>query len=351
MIFSTRNMQDGPRLCWTVKQKNAEKNQNQNILSAREEFCANGHKAQNSSRAESMFSFWFFSCCFIVLPFNTAEVHLCVLKKKFANSKYHIKIKQRQQLHCSWDGIVEYISSLPIFYRFSNFQKRISAVEYIAHILQAWQQSHCCDTSEVWVRFNWYTELLPDIPPDSDEDTQERDTDDDYVPNSAPKVSDKLHLELPGRKLLYKSSELATRLHLSHRQATAMTSSFVKIGGGSLSDCSLSISTSHRQWLAADQSRANEIRSKFQENVPEHILFHRDGKVIKYEHHHETEDRLAIVTSLPGRNQNDQFLAAPRIQDGKGTTMSDALQATLHEWTIPSGNLEMLSYGLPAAIT
>ena len=118
-------------------------------------------------------------------------------------------------------------------------------------------------------------------------------------------------------------------------ETTAMTANFIKMGGGSMKDISLSISTSHRHRKASVLEKATELRSEFKQNMPDHMVLHWDGKVIKYERHHELEDRLAVVGSFPGLDRNEQFLAAPRIADGKGITMSRALQATLLEWNIP----------------
>ena len=181
-------------------------------------------------------------------------------------------------------------------------------------------------------------DLAKFLPSDTDGDEDYEETEDDYQPElkkSQHQKSDTIHLVVPRKNLLRQSSSLATRLNLSHRQTTAMTANFIKMGGGSMKGISLSMSTSHRHRKASVLEKATEIRSKFKQNMPDHMVLHWDGKVIKYERHHELEDRLAVVESFPGLDQNEQFLAAPRIADGKGITMSRALQATLLEWNIP----------------
>ena len=59
--------------------------------------------------------------------------------------------------------------------------------------------------------------------------------------------SETVELSLPRKTLLRDTAELATRCHLSHRTATAMTAQILKLGGGDLDDFSLSTATSLRQ--------------------------------------------------------------------------------------------------------
>ena len=66
------------------------------------------------------------------------------------------------------------------------------------------------------------------------------------APSAAPSSSrrDNITLSLSSTELFRQSSDVAARMHLTTRQHAAMTASFVKMGGGSLVDASLSVSTS-----------------------------------------------------------------------------------------------------------
>ena len=164
--------------------------------------------------------------------------------------------------------------------------------------------------------------------------SKDDDNDETYTANTSSPRDDTITLSLPRTGLLDGSSELASRLNLSHRKATALTAQFVKMGGGSLHDCTLSTSSAYRHRKRFVTKKAEEIRLVFRENIPKYVVLHWDSKVIKYDRHHDMEDRLAIVASFPGSAQ-PLFLGAPRIADGRGTTMSGALGNALHEWSIP----------------
>ena len=86
--------------------------------------------------------------------------------------------------------------------------------------------------------------------------SQEEDTSDEtfnHTPTSKP--SDLVNLSFSKKSLLRNSTEEALRLGLSHREHVMMTAKFVKMGGGSLKDVALSVTTSHRH-------RKNVLTSK-----------------------------------------------------------------------------------------
>ena len=95
--------------------------------------------------------------------------------------------------------------------------------------------------------------------------------------------------------------------------------------GGGHAQCSKSVSTSYRQREAALLNVETRIQDEIKQSMPEFIILHWDRKVIKYEHHRETDDRLAIVDSFPHANQRHQFLAALRIPHDTRVGMRDAL--------------------------
>ena len=176
-------------------------------------------------------------------------------------------------------------------------------------------------------------------------------SDDEFKLSRPPPKPKDISLVLPTKDILKESSDLAARLNLSHRKTTAITAKLVKIGGGSLSDCSLSVSTSYRHRKSTITEKAEDIRKNFKLHVPENIILHWDSKIIKYQQHHETEDRLAVVTSFPGVDTNDQFLGAPRIANSKGATMANALTHMIQEWEIPASHIKGMCWDTTASNT
>ena len=82
---------------------------------------------------------------------------------------------------------------------------------------------------------------------------------------------------------------------------------------------------------------------QFETNMPDIIVLHWDGKVIKYDTGAE-DDRLCIKGSFPASDHPDQFFAAPCIVDGTGRTMAEALLQTLQTWNVPNSNIVAMSW-------
>ncbi len=179
----------------------------------------------------------------------------------------------------------------------------------------------------------------------------------DYLPpmNSHDKKSDVICLELPRKDILNGSAELATRCKVSHRVAAAMTAQLVKMGGGSLKDCSVSITSSHRKRKKMIDNATEQIKKDFSFHKPRFLTLHWDGKVIKYEHKREHEERLAIVISYPSDDPNElhhhQFLGAPVLPDSTGISMRNALVQMLDIWDIHNDQIIALSWDTTASNT
>lgn len=190
------------------------------------------------------------------------------------------------------------------------------------------------------------------VPGTSAEDPGD-DGDITYEPPSSLRPSSQTHitLNIPRKDLMRETAELATRCRVSHRVTTAMTAKLVKAGGGQLKDCSISSSTSHRQRSEELKKREGQIKADFKDTMPQHIVIHWDGKVIKYQNRQETDERLAIVASFPRPTNQHQFLAAPCIPDGTGVSMCNALMNTLESWQIPHGNILGISWDTTASNT
>ena len=93
------------------------------------------------------------------------------------------------------------------------------------------------------------------------------------------------------------------------------------------------------------------IKRDFVSNMPRFLVVHWDGKVIKYEKKHETDERLAIVASIPRPGNHHQFLAAPRMPNGTGASMRAALIETLRVWEIPHDRVIGMSWDTTSSNT
>ena len=93
------------------------------------------------------------------------------------------------------------------------------------------------------------------------------------------------------------------------------------------------------------------IKQDFKKNMPEFIVMHWDGKLIKYQHRRETDERLAVVASFPRPDHTHQFLAAPCIPNGTGASMRDALMETIRVWEIPHNSIIGMSWDTTASNT
>ena len=130
------------------------------------------------------------------------------------------------------------------------------------------------------------TATQPDEQTTSTADQEHGEEDPDYRPTQRcskdPKPPD-ITLTLPRKGLIKGTAVLATRCKVSHRVTTAITANLVKMGGGDLSECSLSTSTSVRHRSSMLKDSEGLIKRDFVSNMPRFLVVHWDGKVIKYE--------------------------------------------------------------------
>lgn len=185
-----------------------------------------------------------------------------------------------------------------------------------------------------------------------------QDTEADYLPPkrqtdrwASSSRDETVTLHIPKGELLKATSDASVRCKLSHRQAVAVTASIVKAGGGSLNDVTLSKSSSHRHRKSEINDSYEQILASFKASTPQYIVLHWDAKQVKYAHHKRTEERLAIVASLPGDQRPAQFLGAPQLPDGSGASIKVAVQATIQEWGIPASHVIGLSWDTTSSNT
>ena len=141
-------------------------------------------------------------------------------------------------------------------------------------------------------------EELSTINAETESSSQGESSQDEFVPDlsSTPKPTEgHITLNLPKKDTMRRLAPLAHRLQLSNRQQTAIVAGIVKVGGGNLSDTTLSVTSTHRQRRKAVEEKTKEIRVGFQSRIPPRIILHWDGKVITYQSTRRKDDRLCIV--------------------------------------------------------
>ena len=105
--------------------------------------------------------------------------------------------------------------------------------------------------------------------------------------------SDTIKLELPRKGLFSETADLSARLHLSHRQSAAITAKLIKLGGGELSDITLSTTSVYRERNKGYSEKTAHIMKQLKLTMPPYVIMHWDGKVIEYESG-DIDDRLCI---------------------------------------------------------
>ena len=131
-----------------------------------------------------------------------------------------------------------------------------------------------------------------------------------------------------------------------------MTAQFVKACSGDISECSISTSTSYRQRKAGLKVAEERIQDDFKNKALQALMIlHWDGKKIKYQKRRQKDDRLAIVASFPRPTDKHQFLGAPRIPDGTGSSMKQALMTILGRWEISHDSILGMSWDTTSSNT
>ena len=193
---------------------------------------------------------------------------------------------------------------------------------------------------------------------DAHVDFEAEDDDGDYTPASGVKnsLSDEyVTLNIPC-DAMSQLSPLAYRLKLSTQQQTAFMAGVFNVGGANVNDTTLSVSITHRQHHEGTHKKSLFIRENFKENLPPRMVVHWDGKKITYEKKKKKDERLCILGSSPGveedgAKKSDQFFGAPLVSDGTGTIAVQKVADTLSDWDIPKSIIIGMSWDTTASNT
>lgn len=137
-----------------------------------------------------------------------------------------------------------------------------------------------------------------------------------------------------GRKNLITPKLVAAldRCQLSIRDSVYILNAVVEALGLSSDDFSINKSSIQRIRTETRKSRAEAIKSDFQNNVPDLVTVHWDGKLLPgLNVRSSKEERLPIIASFDDR---DQLLAVPKLESSSGKHQAKAVSTALFDWNL-----------------
>ncbi|KAK2575365.1 hypothetical protein KPH14_001258, partial [Odynerus spinipes] len=163
---------------------------------------------------------------------------------------------------------------------------------------------------------------------DSDEE-QILNSEVSLVEVSCPETSSKR-----GRKNLITPKLVAAldRCQLSIRDSVYILHAVVEALGLSTDDFPINKSSIQRIRTQTRKSRAEAIKTDFQNNVPDVVTVHWDGKLLPgLNVRSSKEERLPIIASFDGR---EQLLAVLKLESSSGKHQAKAASIALYDWNL-----------------
>lgn len=137
-----------------------------------------------------------------------------------------------------------------------------------------------------------------------------------------------------GRKDFITPKLVATldRCQLSIRDSVYIIQSVVEALGLTCDDYPINKSSIQRIRTQMRKDRAESIKSDFENNVPEVVTVHWDGKLLPgLDVRSCKEERLPIIITYDG---NEQLLAVPKLDSSSGKDQAKAVSNALHDWNL-----------------
>lgn len=137
-----------------------------------------------------------------------------------------------------------------------------------------------------------------------------------------------------GRKNLITPKLVAAldRCQLSIRDSVYIIHATVEALGLSCDDFPINKSSIQRIRTQTRKSRAESIKTDFQNNVPDVVTIHWDGKLLPgLNIQSSKEERLPIIASFDDR---EQLLAVPKLESSSGKHQAKAISAALFNWNL-----------------
>lgn len=122
------------------------------------------------------------------------------------------------------------------------------------------------------------------------------------------------------------------RCQLSIRDSVYILHAVVEALDLSCDDFPINKSSIQRIRTQSRKDRAESIKSDFQDNMPEMVTVHWDGKLLPgLDVRSSKEERLPILISF---GEKEQLLAVPKLESSSGQDQAKAVLNALHDWNI-----------------
>lgn len=179
-----------------------------------------------------------------------------------------------------------------------------------------------------------------------------QDSDEEPVLNNAslPGVSCPETSSKRGTKTLITPKLVAAldRCQLSIRDSVYILHAVVEALGLSSDDFPINKSSIQRIRTQTRKSRAEAIKADFQDNVPDVVTVHWDGKLLPgLDVRSSKEERLPIIVSFEGK---EQLLAVPKLESSSGKHQAKAISTALYDWNL-NGNVQIMCCDTTASNT
>lgn len=122
------------------------------------------------------------------------------------------------------------------------------------------------------------------------------------------------------------------RCQLSIRDSVYILHAVVEALALNSDDFPINKSSIQRVRTQARKSRAEAIKTDFQNNLPDVVTVHWDGKLLPgLDVRSSKEERLPIIASFDDR---EQLLAVPKLESSSGKHQAEAISTALFDWTL-----------------
>lgn len=122
------------------------------------------------------------------------------------------------------------------------------------------------------------------------------------------------------------------RCKLSVRDSVFILQAVIEALGLSCDDFPVNKSSIQRIRTQSRKDRAESIKSDFQNNIPEMVTVHWDGKLLPGpDVRSSKEERLPILISF---GEKEQLLAVPKLESSSGREQAQAVSNALYDWNL-----------------
>lgn len=122
------------------------------------------------------------------------------------------------------------------------------------------------------------------------------------------------------------------RCQLSVRDSVFIIEATIEALGHNTDDFSISKSSIHRIRTEMRRERAEAIKVNFQNNIPDTVTVHWDGKLLSaLDSRKSKEERLPIVISY---DNNEQLIAVPKLDSSSGSEQAQAVWNAIINWNL-----------------